>query len=116
MKLRNMNASVTKVGSITVEIGNGERVKIENAYVLTSYQSRVAIYSQNCGRVYLLPRHNYSSTTSSHVYAFVQDYCSTVSALEAKKRYAEAKRGLTDSDSQYVLCNGIVEGDHLASY
>lgn len=44
MKLRNMSATVDFVDSITLKLENGENIHLENAYVLTSYASRVAVY------------------------------------------------------------------------
>lgn len=76
MKLRHMSATVDFVDSITLKLGDGENIYLENAYVLTSYASRVAVYCKM--RVYLLPRYDYSVTTWRHLHAFVQDYCSFV--------------------------------------
>lgn len=73
MKLRNMPATVDYVDSIMLKLGDGENVHLTNAYVLTSYASRVAVYCKR--RVYLLPRYDYSVTTWRHLRAFVQDYC-----------------------------------------
>lgn len=71
MKLRNMSASVDKVDTITLQLSTGEVVTLDDAYVLTSYYSRVAVYCKM--RVYLLPRYDYSVTTWKHLHAFVQD-------------------------------------------
>lgn len=37
MKLRSMSATVDFVDSITLKLGDGENIHLENAYVLTSY-------------------------------------------------------------------------------
>ena len=76
MKLRNMSATVNFVVSITLKLEDGENIHLENAYVLTSYASRVAVYCEM--RVYLLPRYGYSVTTWKHIHAFIEDYCSFV--------------------------------------
>lgn len=104
MKLRNMSATVEHVDSITIETANGEIVKLENAYVLTSYSSRVAVYCKM--RVYLLPRYDYSVTTWRHVHAFVQDYCNFVNDYDAKTMRYHAKHEL--NNGEYTFANGIV--------
>lgn len=76
MKLRNMSAYVTQEKNITIELANGQVLNLENALVLHSYSSRVAVYCKM--RVYLLPFYDYSVTTWKHVHAFIQDYCSFV--------------------------------------
>lgn len=58
MKLRNMSAHVTEEKNITIELASGEFLNLENALVLHSYSSRVAVYCNM--RVYLLPRYDYS--------------------------------------------------------
>ena len=52
MKLRNMSAYVTEEKNITIELVSGEVLNLENALVLRSYSSRVAVYCKM--RVYLL--------------------------------------------------------------
>ena len=69
MKLRNMSAYVTEEKNITIELASGEVLNLENALVLHSYSSRVAVYCKM--RVYLLPCYEYSVTTWKHVHAFV---------------------------------------------
>lgn len=103
-KLRRMSATVERVESITVELANGERVTLENADVLTSYSSRVAIYCKM--RVYLLPRYDYSVTTLRHVHAFIQDYCSFVRDYDVKTIRNIAANGL--NGGEYMFANGIV--------
>lgn len=39
-----MSATVDFVDSITLKLEDGENIHLENAYVLTSYASRVAVY------------------------------------------------------------------------
>lgn len=104
MKLRNMSATVEHVDNITIETANGEIVELEDAYVLTSYSSRVAVYCKM--RVYLLPRYDYSVTTWKHVHAFIQDYCSFVNDYDAKTMRYHAKNEL--NNGEYMFANGIV--------
>ena len=105
MKLRNMSATVDHVDNITIELANGERVKLENAYVLTSYSSRVAVYCKM--RVYLLPRYDYSVTTWKHVHAFVQDYCDFVRDMPARDMRLAAEHEY--NNGEYMFANGWVD-------
>lgn len=102
MKLRNMSAYVTEEKNITIELANGEILNLENALVLRSYSSRVAVYCKM--RVYLLPRYDYSVTTWKHVHAFVQDYCS----FDVEKEYAFAKGIVEGVPVENVNCEGCV--------
>ena len=107
MKLRNMSATVSEEPNITIQLESGEVVELENAIVLTSYASRVAVYCKM--RVYLLPRYNYSVTTRKHVHAFVQDYCPAVNDYSAA--------GVTDEECEYVFASGIVlRSGHVERY
>lgn len=107
MKLRNMNAYVTEE-NITIELESGEVLDLENALVLHSYSSRVAVYCKM--RVYLLPRYDYSVTTWKHVHAFIQDYCRFVRDCDAREMRKIAARGVEDDEKEYAFANGIVEG------
>ena len=108
MKLRNMSATVDYVDSITLRLEDGENIHLENAYVLTSYASRVAIYCKM--RVYLLPRYDYSVTTWKHIHAFIEDYCSFVRDYDAKTMREIASNGVTDTECEYAFASGIVTG------
>ena len=108
MKLRNMSAYVTDEKNITIELANGEVLNLENALVLHSYSSRVAVYCKM--RVYLLPRYEYSVTTWKHVHAFIQDYCSFVRDYNAREMRMIAALGVEDVEKEYAFSNGIVEG------
>lgn len=108
MKLRNMSATVDFVESITLKLEDDENIHLENAYVLTSYASRVAVYCKM--RVYLLPRYGYSVTTWKHVHAFVQDYCSFVRDCDANTMREIASYGVTDPECEYTFASGIVTG------
>ena len=114
MKLRNMIACVTEEPAITIEHANGEVLNLENALVLHSYSSRVAIYCKM--RVYLLPRYDYSVTTWKHVHAFVQDYCSFVNDYGAARMRAIAREGVYNTEKEYALSAGIVEGGRTWVY
>lgn len=68
MKLRNMSAYVTE-GNITIELANGEVLNLENALVLHSYSSRVAVYCKM--RIYLLPFYDYSVCAHSPIESLI---------------------------------------------
>lgn len=108
MKLRNMNAHVTEEKNITIELESGEVLNLENALVLHSYSSRVAVYCKM--RVYLLPRYDYSVTTWKHVHAFVEDYCSFVNDYSAARMRTIAREGVYNTEKEYAFAKGIVEG------
>lgn len=108
MKLRHMSATVDYVDSITLKLEDDENIHLENAYVLTSYASRVAVYCKM--RVYLLPRYDYSVTTWKHLHAFIEDYCSFVRNYDAKTIREIASYGVTDTECEYAFASGIVTG------
>lgn len=112
MKLRNMSANVNRVSNVTIELENGERVNLENAYILTSYSSRVAIYCKM--RVYLLPRYDYSVTTWKHVHAFINDYCDMVRDYDARTMRQIASTGA--NGGEYMFARGIVCGNFVDRY
>lgn len=108
MKLRNMSAYVTEEKNITIELASGKVLNLENALVLHSYSSRVAVYCKM--RVYLLPFYDYSVTTWKHVHAFIQDYCGFVRDCNAREMRKIAALGVEDDDKEYAFANGIVDG------
>ena len=108
MKLRSMSATVDFVDDITLKLGDGENIHLVNAYILTSYASRVAVYCKM--RVYLLPRYDYSVTTWKHLHAFVQDYCAFVRDYPADMIREVARYGAADSELEYAFASGIVTG------
>lgn len=114
MKLRNMNAYVTEEKSITVQLDSGEILNLEDALVLHSYSSRVAVYCNM--RVYLLPRYDYSVTTWKHVHAFVQDFCSYVCDYSASNIRSIARDGVYDDKLEYAFAVGVVEGGRVSVY
>lgn len=114
MNLRRMSAHVTEEKQLTIELASGDVLNLENALVLHSYASRVAVYCKM--RVYLLPRYDYSVTTWKHVHAFIQDYCSFVNDYPANKIRAIASEGVYNTCKEYAFSNGIVEGGRARVY
>lgn len=76
MQLRNCSADVNSYPVITVVGDDRTKYTLHDAIVLTSYKSHVAVYSK--GKLYLLPRHNYSCTTWTHLRKFIEDYCDAI--------------------------------------
>ena len=114
MKLRHMNACVVEEKHLTIELASGKLLNLENALVLHSYSSRVAVYCNM--RVYLLPRYDYSVTTWRHVHAFVQDYCWWVDDYRAPYMRAIAREGVYNERREYAFCAGIYEDGCVCSY
>lgn len=104
MKLRNMSATVENVPAITLQLRNGETVTLEDATVLTSYASRVAVYCKM--RVYLLPRGHGIVVARQQIHAFVQDYCSFVRDMPAKDMRIAAETEA--NNGEYMFADGIV--------
>lgn len=111
MKLRNMSATVSTNETITLKLRNGETITLENATVLTSYASRVAVYSKM--QVFLLPRYDYSATTWKHLHAFIDDYCTGVRDYSAREMRYNAENELHGGEYRFadgiVLASGYVE-------
>lgn len=106
MKLRNMSAYVTEEKNITIELASGKVLNLEDALVLHSYSSRVAVYCKM--RVYLLPLYDYSVTTWKHVHAFIQDYCSFVWDCNAREMRKIAALGVEDVEKEYAFATSYL--------
>ena len=106
MQLRKMSASVDTYKTITLKLKNGEVITLENAIVLTSYASRVAVYSKM--QVFLLPRYDFSVTTWKHLHAFIDDYCDGVRNYSAREIRYYVENEL--HGDEYRFADGIVWG------
>lgn len=73
MQLRNMNAQVYEK-NMEVKIGD-KIVPIKSGLVFQSYQSVCAVYVEEWDTLYLLPRYDYSRTTSRQLTTFLKDFC-----------------------------------------
>ena len=109
-----MSAHVTEEKNIVIELASGEVLNLENALVLHSYSSRVAVYCKM--RVYLLPRYDHSVTTWKHVHAFIQDYCSFVNDYSAARIRTIAREGVYNTEKEFAFSAGIVEGGRARVY
>lgn len=112
MKLRKMSASVDMVENITL-ISNGEIITLNNATVLKSYESRVAVYCKM--QVFLLPRFDYSITTWKHLHAFIDDYCGGVRDCSAREMRYKAEFELNNGEYRYADGIVLASGD-VVSY
>lgn len=111
MKLRNMSATVSINETITLKLRNGEVITLEDATVLTSYASRVAVYSKM--QVFLLPRYDYSVTTCKHLHAFIDDFCGFVRDYSIREIRYIAENELNGGEYRFadgiVLASGYIE-------
>lgn len=78
-QLRHMSARVMSYKDVIVAKNTNDAwgVKycyIDNAIILKSYNSVVAVYNIDNGFMFLLPRYDYSVTTLRHIRAFFEDY------------------------------------------
>ena len=104
MKLRSMSATISTNETITLKLRNGEVITLENATVLTSYASRVAVYSKK--QVFLLPRYGASVTTWKHLHAFIDDFCEGVRDYSSGKMRYNAEHEM--NGGEYQFADGIV--------
>lgn len=74
MQLRNMNAQVYAEKNMEIKIGE-EIIPIEKCLVFQSYESVCAVYDGDNDTLYLLPRYDYSRTTSRQLTTFLKDFC-----------------------------------------
>lgn len=92
-----MNAKVLESRSITCYTKDNEQFTIDYPVILKSYASDVAVYDECANRVYLLPKYDYSNTTTKHVHAFIEDYTpfSFMSYKDMRKDAKGAQRKYT---------------------
>lgn len=69
-----MSAKVIEPSSATAYTSECGEFTIQYPTILKSYASNVAVYDKTTNRVYLLPKYDYSNTTTKHVHAFIEDY------------------------------------------
>lgn len=74
MQLRHMNAQVYERKNMQVKISD-RVITIPNGLVFQSYTSVCAVYYSEMDILYLLPRYDYSRTTSRQLTTFLKDYC-----------------------------------------
>lgn len=102
MRLRNMSAYVLELSDVVIEeerCGEVRHICAPYALALKSYESIVSIYY--AGKIYMLPRYDYSITTWGHVHAFIQD-CTSITDLCAR----DMRKALKDGSFGYHLAAG----------
>lgn len=102
MRLRNMTAEVLELSDVVIEeerFGEVRLTYVPYALALKSYESIVAIYY--AGKIYMLPRYDYSVTTWGHVHAFIQDWTS-ITDLCAR----DMRKAFKDGSFGYHLAEG----------
>lgn len=102
MRLRNMTAYVSELSDVVIaeeRCGEVRLTYVPYALALKSYESIVAIYY--AGKIYMLPRYDYSVTTWRHVHAFIQDWTS-ITDLCAR----DMRKALKDGAFGYHLAAG----------
>lgn len=73
-RLRTMSATVKTPRWIKLVFDDNPTKDIHYPAILTSYRTDVAVYDDSTNHVYLLPDYDYSTTTTKHVHAFIEDY------------------------------------------
>lgn len=120
VQLRYMSAEVNHNHIIELEDLTGNLFTVTDAFILTSYASRVAVYGYDARsekyRVFLLPRYDYSVTTWKHLHAFIQDYCASGMDVNANIMRKRARLGCSYEEYEYEFVNGIVYGDRTYIY
>lgn len=92
VRLRTMSASVKTHRWIKLVFDNNTTKDIHYPTILTSYKTDVAVYDERENRVYLLPDYDYSTTTTKHVHAFIEDYTPFL-FMSYKDMHKDAKGG-----------------------
>lgn len=120
VKLRNMSANINHEPVIELEALTGELFTVTDAFILTSYASRVAVYGYDLRsgryRVFLLPRYDYSVTTWKHLHAFIQDYCASGMDVSANIMRKRARLGCSYEEYEYEFVIGIIYGERVYNY
>lgn len=68
-------------------------IKVNNGVIFQSYNSVIAFYNKNNGKVYVTKDWDYSNTTRKHFYIFLRNYCNTCGRRRKKDIENEFKQG-----------------------
>lgn len=68
-------------------------IEVNNGVIFQSYNSVIAFYNKNNGKVYVTEDWDYSNTTRKHFYIFLRDYCKACSNIRKKDIEYEFKQG-----------------------
>ena len=68
-------------------------IEVNNGVIFQSYNSVIAFYTKNNGKVYVTEDWDYSNTTRKHFYIFLRDYCKACGNIRKKDIEYEFKQG-----------------------
>ena len=68
-------------------------IEINNGVIFQSYDSVIAFYNKNNGKVYVTEDWDCSNTTRKHFYIFLRDYCKACGNIRKKDIEYEFKQG-----------------------
>ena len=68
-------------------------IEVNNGVIFQSYNSVIAFYNKNNGKVYVTEDWDYSNTTRKHFYIFLRDYCKACGNIRKNDIEYEFKQG-----------------------
>ena len=68
-------------------------IEVNNGVIFQSYNSVIAFYNKNNGKVYVTEDWDCSNTTRKHFYIFLRDYCKACGNIRKKDIEYEFKQG-----------------------
>ena len=68
-------------------------IEVNNGVIFQSYNSVIAFYNKNNGKVYVTEDWDYSNTTRKHFYIFLRDYCKACPNIRKTDIEYEFKQG-----------------------
>lgn len=68
-------------------------IEVNNGVIFQSYNSVIAFYNKNNGKVYVTEDWDYSNTTRKHFYIFLRDYCKACGNIRRKDIEYEFEQG-----------------------
>lgn len=68
-------------------------IEVNNGVIFQSYDSVIAFYNKNNGKVYVTEDWDYSNTTRKHFYIFLRDYCKACGNIRRKDVEYEFEQG-----------------------
>lgn len=78
-------------------------IEVNNGVIFQSYDSVIAFYDKNNGKVYVTEDWAYSNTTRKHFYIFLRDYCNACGNIRKKDIEYELKQGKYELVSELDL-------------
>ncbi len=78
-------------------------IEVNNGVIFQSYNSVIAFYNKNNGKVYVTEDWDYSNTTRKHFYIFLRDYCKACGNIRKKDIEYEFNQGKYELVSELDL-------------